>query len=351
MPATDSSITRRALDRYLDAPSLTRDAMTHYLPEYLKALNADGKSPLTIDAYRKKLNQFAGWMQAEETSFSRRAVTLYLAYLQSTGLRPRTIRASYAAIRGYTRWMESEQLEAPPLDHLRLPRLDQPQRVSPTNEQVATLFAGAKRMPGHTVPARFRKKLTQAVLAVFAFCGIRLTAVLNLKVADYREDKSGGMELHVRKGKGGHSQWVPVNPECAGILAEWLDTRAQALGERPEEALWLNCRHRPLGVRGLVNLWNALLEYAGLTGSGIGRHSMRHWAVSGVAASEGLAAAQAFAGHTNIQTTFNYLHSDPVQVRRAADSLSGRIATATVAPWNNPPKGPKGRLHRRARLT
>lgn len=343
----DRSHTARALDRYLDAPSLDTETMTSYISRYLAAL-ADqeaegGKQSSTVESYQKRLRGFDRWMQAQGYPFSRRTTAQFLAHLQADGKRPRTIRSYYSAIRGYARWLELSGIEPPVLEAIKLPRLDQPDRVSPTNEQVQAIFAAIRRMPQHNFAGRFRRRLAHALFSVFAYCGCRMGVVLRLLLRDYRQDRAGAPELILRNDKGGQSRRVPVNADCAAALQEWLEIRAQALADhgRDTDALWLNSRYHPLGYKSLTNLWAELLECAGLTGSGIVRHSMRHWSVSKVESVAGLKAAQAFAGHRSIQTTIGYLHSDPQQVREAADALVGFVSRQEVGqrrPVRNAPR-------------
>ena len=323
-PLTTRNVEDRTFDRFIDAPHQRREEMLEHLPAFLIALRNDGMANTTVRDYRTKLRQFARWLDEEQREFSRRTTMIYLASLLQRGLRPRTIRCTFTALRTFTRYLRAEGVDPPVIDHLKLPRLDAPQRVSPTVEQVRALFAGAERMPGHTWCARYRKRLTGAILAIFAYAGLRAFEALGLDASDY--DAENG-RLRVRKGKGGQSRWVPVNDDLRHYLGRWLEARHEALercGNVNETALLLNDKYRRLGVRGLTGIWNTLLEHSGLTGSGICRHSLRHWFASG-AAMEDLVTAKELLGHTSITTTQNYLHSEPERMKSATDRLSGLL--------------------------
>lgn len=182
-------------------------------------------------------------------------------------------------------------------------------------------------MPKHTPAARYRRRQVLAVLAIFAFCGTRASELLSLTVDDYTTDPAGKRILRVRKGKGRQIRWIPVNSQCAGYLAEWLEVRAQVLADRnrSESALFLNDKYRPMGQRALWSLWEELLAHAGLSDSGIVRHSLRHWFGSG-AAQEDLVTAKELLGHSSIQTTAAYLHSQPERMRNAVNNLVNLVS-------------------------
>jgi site-specific recombinase XerD len=319
LPSTTKSVENHTLDAWLDAPSMRMEDMLKLVPEFLMAMRNDGLATTTVRDYRTKLGQFIRWLRDDGREFTRRTVQLYLKAMQEGGLRPRTIRCTYTALRTYTRFLRNEGMEAPPLENIRLPRLDAPQRVSPTDEQVGELFKGAERMPAHTWVARYRKKLTLALLATFAYAGLRAFETLGLDVSDYDAEKG---RLRVRKAKGGQMRWVPVNDDLALYLNAWLLIRAEKAGTEP--ALFLNDKYRRLGVRGLTGLWRTLLEFGNLSASGIQRHSLRHWFASG-AAREDLVTAKELLGHSSLTTTQGYLHSEPERMKSATDRLVGLV--------------------------
>lgn len=312
-----------------ESPVLPREDMLKHVPAFLAWL-ATEHSPHTVTDYRCKLSQFGRWLESSGLDFSRPSVALYLAHLQQQGKRPRTIRGALIALNCYCRYLRSEELEPPHLAHLRLPRLDAPQRVSPTCAQVQALFSGAARMPQHTPVARYRRALTQAILATLAYTGVRTAELLGLDVDDYSTDPGGQRVLRVRKGKGNQVRWVPVNAELAEHLEEWLTLRQTHLRERESAALWVNDKRGRLALRGLEAVWAGLLEHAGLTGSGIQRHSMRHWFGTGAAAAMDLKTASVLLGHGSIQTTALYLHSEPEKMRQATESLIGMLVRREV---------------------
>lgn len=295
-----------------------------YLPGFLQMMADEDLKATTQRDYRTKLQQFARWLEAEGADFNRRAVIRYLTHLREAGRRPRTIRCTYTALRSFCRFLASQEVPPPPLENIRLPRMDVAQRRTPTDGEVKLLFAGAHRMPAHSPIARRRKAMTLAILATFTYCGLRAAELRSLDVSDYHADTG---RIYIRQGKGGQSRWVPVNDRARDYLTEWLALRKELLRNRPRncEALFLNDKYQRLGVRGLQSLWNTLLEFAGLSGSEILRHSIRHYAATVTVKLEGLAAAQRLLGHANMSTTMQYTHCEDDELKRATDGIGDRV--------------------------
>lgn len=311
--------TRTAPER-IPAPAGT--LVGEHLEGFCDHLRERRLSPATVWNYGTRLRIFAEWLHAQRVDFTRTSAIDYLRAMQrKTGYRPRTIRVTLTAMRALGDYLRAQGIEPPDLANIKTPQLDQPQRVSPTDEQVRRLFAGVQRLPRRTDMQRYRRGLALAVLGVVSFCGLRAAELLALDVSDYDAQEA---RLRVRYGKGGDSRWVPVNDQCAAFLAEWLEIRNLVLEKRgkSDPALFLNSKYQRLGELGLRHLWDEILDHADLAGSGIVRHSMRHWCVSAVAESQGLMAAQAMAGHRSVQTTYEYLHSQPEKVRSAAQQLA-----------------------------
>jgi site-specific recombinase XerD len=318
-------------DRFLDEPAVALEAMHEHLPGYLATLQDEGLSRSTQSNYRLKVGHFLDWLTERNCVFNRRATREYLTWMQLEGnYQPRTIRLTLAAIKSFSRYLSSLEVEVPPLDGLKTPRLPDSSRVSPTSQQVAQMFAAAQRLPAHQEPARFHKRLTLAVLGVFAFAGLRAAEFRDLDLDDYDQERG---ELIVRKAKGGQFRKLHVNSQLGKYLRDWLEVRAEvlaAVGRPQEKALFLNHRYRRIGRVALTNLWEEVLELAGLSGSRILRHSFRHWFATETARAEDIRTAQELLGHSSVQTTMAYLHTSPERKRSAVDKLAASLVLNRV---------------------
>lgn len=310
------------------------------LTEWTENLKERQVARNTLRDYRCKAGRFLDWLGDEK--ITRNAVVDYLRQLQGQGIRPRSLRGILAVLRVFIAWHhENGLLLEVSLANVRLPQNDAVRRHTPTDEEVSRIFAGIEKMPDHTLKFRFEKRRARAIFSIFAYTAVRRTECLSLDVNDLL-DVRGERRIRIRHGKGGSYREIPVavGGELDRVLNEWLEVRAEYLAEKgwSESALFINTgqrldtKKRPLlrlGARGLLRLWKDVLSYAGLSESGIIRHSLRHWAATVIAADLDLATASSILGHTNIGTTIQYVHSNETERRRAVQSLEERVRNPT----------------------
>ena len=116
-----------------------------------------------------------------------------------------------------------------------------------------------------------------AILALMVTFGVRRGDVAKLTLK----------RVHLREGwivfrtKGDHELRVPLPPETARVLAEWLDIRAKLQPARPHNYVFTtvradeNDRYRPLNVESISTMIKRLS--AQVSGTTYGPHSIRHW--------------------------------------------------------------------------
>ena len=162
------------------------------------------------------------------------------------------------------------------------------------------------------LPVVFSKKEVQRILAhttmlkhkviilVAYSCGLRLSEILNLKIADIDSDR---MLIHVHLGKGLKDRYTPLSP----ILLEHL--REYYVQDRHKIKDYLfpgkNSRMERSGVRKSLK---RCLKRAGITKVGT-FHTLRHsFATHLLEDGINLLVIQKLLGHSNIKTTMIYLH-------------------------------------------
>lgn len=131
-----------------------------------------------------------------------------------------------------------------------------------TTADVDAVLAG--RLGGRPPSSRNR-----ALVALFAYCGLRVQEALGVKVSDVSPERD-----EVRVGDGGTSRIVAVPPQAAAALREWLDTR----GTLPEERLFATgtgVALRPAYVRQMLS---RMARAAGLP-SPVGPETLRRFHV------------------------------------------------------------------------
>jgi site-specific recombinase XerD len=302
------------------------DATQDYL-EY--ARHELGHTPSTHLSYQSWLRNFARWLgengfpDPPVAEVSTALVRRYSYALSARGLRPRTTRGALCAIRGlFTYLVEMGGLETNPALEVRLPKKDAATRLIVTDEDLVKLLEAAERQNSN-----FRCLRDRAVLSAFIFCGLRRQELLDLTVdALNLQDQS----LLVQQGKGRKSRTIYLCDEALAAFREWLAVR------RP-----MKCRHdylfvdegrRHVGEQGLCQMLEEVKAIAGLKGDPrVKPHSIRHAAATRLMRNGAdIRSIQAFLGHSQLQTTAIYLHTDEQQVRKIAP-LAG-LASSQPAP-------------------
>jgi len=326
-----------------------RESLESLVPAFLATIRERGEDGTAI-RYATGLRTLFAWLSGREITEAR--LHEFRRWLQKekpnrwggTGLRPRSVRLTFTAIFAFADYLErAHQVTGlPRRGSVPLPKLDVPQREVPTPEEVRQFFAGAAKAGAHSRNPEHREYLAaraQAILAVFAHCGLRLAELLALDVADLKRDRAPWL-LHVRNGKGAQPRWVPVSAEAQGYLADWLARRAHWCHRHKcnTEALWPVDSRRRLGVRGLRDLFGELLILAGLEGRRLTPHGLRHAFASTLLQDTDIKTIQSLMGHKSVATTIEvYLHTTQERMEQAVEKLGKRYHAEPAGEKAGPP--------------
>lgn len=237
-------------------------------------------------------------------------VRAYLYSLSRQGLRPRTLRTALYPVRGlFALAVERGYRPDNPAGAVKLPKKDAAVRETVSDEELERLLAGCDREPDPT-----RGTMLKALLAVLIFGGVRRQELLDLKVADVDLKEK---RLLVRSGKGSKSRSLFLCQACVDALRAWLAVRPRA----KHDYLFLVDSRRRLGEVGLGTLIEEAKALADLRDHGnIKPHAMRHAAATRLLRNGAdLRSIQQFLGHSQLQTTAIYLHTDEQQLQRISE--------------------------------
>jgi len=269
------------------------------IAEYLRQLKDIRLASLhTVAAYRRDLNCFLTHCgDIPLSAVNRGQVQDWLVASHAAGLAPASLARHLSALRSFLNtavhmgWRSenvADGLKAPKQSR-RLPRTLPP-------EQTALLLQA-------TDAANENRDL--ALLAVMYGCGLRVSEVAGLNLADI--DMSEG-EMRVR-GKGGKERIAPIPDGVRKLLRDYLGLR-MGHTDASQQALFLNRLGGRLSVRGIQRM---LKKRALLTGADISvtPHRLRHsFATHLLAGGVDLRAIQELLGHASLSTTERYTHLD-----------------------------------------
>jgi integrase/recombinase XerC len=282
----------------------------------------------TCKHYASWLHGFTDWLSAngypadpDLDTFNALTLRRYQLDKAKQGARPRTIHSAFHALRGMGEYLvEMKVIPENPCKQLKMPKKDAAVRHILTDADVTALFDACRRQ---RTPRQ--QALSRAVMAVLAYGALRREEACSLLVDDVNlADKS----LLVRSGKGSKSRRVFICSEGMTAIREWLAVREK---ESKHPYLFSIDIARRLHHRGIATLIDTLAAIAGIADNPAAKpHSLRHWAATNLLRNgANIRDVSQFLGHSDLQTTCRYLHSNEEQLRSISELTALRPQTTS----------------------
>src|SRR5690242_5197841 len=302
----------RPKPKHQDLPFTAPDVAAE-LGRWLGHLGAERHmSGKTLDAYRRDVLQFLAFLSQHLgqrmtlAALGRLApadVRAFLAARRAEGIGGRSLMRTLAGARSFARFLEREHKgRVGALAAVRAPKLEKtlPKPLSIANARQiadADLRAGEERAPW--VLAR-----DSAVLALLYGCGLRISEALGLT----RADVTGARDSLTVIGKGRKARMVPLLPQVAQLIAEYV---AICPYDLPADGpLFLGEKGGPLSPR-IIQLAMERLRGALDLPPTATPHALRHSFATHLLARGGdLRAIQELLGHASLSTTQIYTGVD-----------------------------------------
>jgi integrase/recombinase XerD len=263
------------------------------------ALLAARRAPRTVDAYRRDLAAFGGWLGKSVGTATTGELERYLAELRAQGLAAATIARRIAALRAFFRHQALLGLrDDNPAAELDLPRRRRklPRTLSPAEaERLIEAAAG-------TTPRALRDR---ALVELLYGGGLRVGEAVALT--------RGEVDLEARLvravGKGNKERIVPIGRAAADALRRYLSRGRPFLDSRRRPELFLNARGGALTRAGVFLILRTLAGRAGLEPERVHPHLLRHsFATHLLEGGADLRSVQEMLGHADLATTELYTH-------------------------------------------
>ncbi|MCD7845933.1 MAG: tyrosine-type recombinase/integrase [Oscillospiraceae bacterium] len=293
-----------------------------------------GQSSATVDSYYLDLRTFTRWLYIsrglvprntamEDIDISGAGLELYgsvtltevydfLAYLS----RDRELNSASRArmmttLKGFYKYftVKTKALTANPVETLDAPKLQKSLPRYLTLEESQRLLSAVDGK---------NKERDYCILCLFLNCGLRISEMRALDLADIRQDC---LLIH---GKGNKERMVYLNSASIEAIHSWLAVR-QTIAALDENAVFLSNRRRRMSVDAIqVMVHNTLLK-AGLDAEQYSPHKLRHTAAT-LMLQNGVdvRTLQEVLGHENLNTTQIYTHiaNEELQYAAAANPLA-----------------------------
>jgi integrase/recombinase XerC len=268
-------------------------------------------SEKTLEAYERDVGQFLGFLAGHLgaapslktlAKLTPADVRAFMASRRNDGAGNRTLMRGLAGARSFTRFLERDgKGKVGALAAIRTPKLAR-SLPKPLAIKDARRMIDTESREGET-REKWIIARDAAVLGLLYGSGLRIAEALALT----RKDMPTGDQLTV-SGKGNKSRMVPVLPQVAKLIADYV--ALCPLDLPPDGPLFAGARGGPLGPR-IVQLAMARLRGAlGLPDSAT-PHALRHSFATHLLARGGdLRAIQELLGHASLSTTQIYTAVD-----------------------------------------
>jgi integrase/recombinase XerD len=287
---------------------MTRIADRHlesFLEMLLAERNAAGN---TIDAYRRDLSDFSGFLSRRGRGLADADAELirgYLAQLDKAGMAARTVARRLSAIRQFYRFLIGEGArQDDPVAVIDGPRQGRSLPKLLSEAEVDRLLMAARAIDG------MDGVRLVALLELLYATGLRVSELVGLPVAAVMRDR----QVLVVRGKGGKERMIPLNEPARAAITAWLGARAVTLARNGKalESPWL---FPSFGASGHLTrhrfgqLLKELAVNAGLDRRKVSPHVLRHAFASHLLdRGADLRSVQQMLGHADIATTQIYTH-------------------------------------------
>ena len=233
---------------------------------FRRSLQAQNKSPRTIQTYGEALGQFgtfiaASGMPEAVTGLRREHVEAFVADLLSR-FKPATASNRYRALRSFFAWcLEEGEIPRSPMERMQPPAVPETPPAILTADDLKRLL---KACDGKTLDDR----RDTAVIMLFLDTGMRLAELTNLTLADLDLEANVAVVL----GKGRRPRACPFGRKTALALDRYLRARA-AHRDVHLDALWLG-HSGPMTVSGIGDVVRRRAAVAGVPD--VHPHLFRH---------------------------------------------------------------------------
>ncbi len=277
-------------------------------------------APKTGEAYARDLHQFLAFLAphlgrrpdlAALSGLRPADIRAFLAARRKDGIGSRTLMRQLAGCRSFMRFAERQGwASASAFAAIRAPRIGKslPKPIGPAN---ARALADVTTRAGEDRPQWVLAR-DAAVLGLLYGCGLRIAEALAIRARDAPIRPMSALQV---TGKGGKARQVPVLPQVAGLVKDYLDQCPWRIA--PDEPLFRGAKGGPLSPR-IIQLAMARLRGALGLAETATPHALRHSFATHLLARGGdLRTIQELLGHASLSTTQIYTEVDTTRLMAA----------------------------------
>lgn len=249
----------------------SRERLDDLLVSFRRDLRASDKAPRTIKLYAETVDRFAARLAGRDrepilAEFTKAAISAHLGEMLDADppLSASTVAMHYRGLKRFSRWAVAEDyLSADPMVGLEKPK--------PKEKPVPVLTdADLERLVQATSGTRFEDRRDLAMIRLLLDCGLRISELASLRVADVDLKVFDAVRV---TGKGGKTRAVPFGAKTGKALERYLRERRAHKSADTTDALWLGQRG-PMGAWGVDERLKVRAAQAGV--ENLHAHRFRH---------------------------------------------------------------------------
>jgi len=275
-------------------------------------------SGLTVRAYGTDMRMLRAFLEQRlgrvpsPTEITREMIVQFGVSLRKPA--PLTLRRKYACISSFFGFLQDMgYAQSNPARRLPLPRVSEHVPVYLTEEMAQQLIAAADT------------PWTKAAVVLLLSTGIRRSEAVGVTLDDIDLEKR---QLLIR-GKGDKERVVPLTDQVVEAIQAYLPYRTKTQSRHLFVSAW---KGHPIHGRCINRMLKIVIEKAGLEGQGITPHKLRHtFATHLIRNGVDIRTVQELLGHSEIETTARYLHSDTKTKQAAVGKLRNLLGPLAQA--------------------
>ena len=262
-------------------------------------------APLTLKAYRSDITSFLAFITTHKGSEATVATLMslapadgraYLAHCLSSNYNKASTARKASAVRGFFGFLALRGNENSVFTNLQSPKVPKQVAKPLLVEQIFKLLAKANRRD-------------KALIGLLYSSGMRLGEALALNVSQWHR----GEGLFI-KGKGNKQRYIPVLPQTAKMVNEYLASRSHLKADQP---LFVGKQGKRLNAGVAQRMMRALRRTLNLPETA-SPHALRHsFATHLLGEGCDLRTIQELLGHSSLSTTQGYTKVDLAKILRS----------------------------------
>jgi len=234
------------------------------------------------------------------------------------------LRCKYACISSFFGFLQDTgHALGNPARRLPLPKVTHPVPVFLTEEMAQRLIAAAD------------SPWTKAAVVLLLSTGIPRLEAVAITLDDLDLEK----RQLLTRGKGGKERVVPPTEQAVEAIQAYLPYRTKTQSRHLFVSAW---KGHPIHGRCINRMLKLVIRKAGLEGKGITPHKLRHtFATHLIRNGVDTRSVQELLGHSELETTARYLHSDTRTKQAAVGRLTALLEGPTGSGEAAPPTMPR----------